>query len=98
MSRTWFMGPKRASFMKKRQRDVGPVDARSSYQREVAGLPPTRGDSAMRVIVLVKATSESEAGIMPSTELLEAMGRYNEQLANVGILLAGEGLPAVVEG
>jgi hypothetical protein len=46
----------------------------------------------MRVMVLVKATRDSEAGIMPSTELLEVMGRYNEQLANAGILLAGEGL------
>jgi hypothetical protein len=46
----------------------------------------------MRVMVLVKATRASEAGIMPSTELLEAMGRYNEQLANAGILLGGEGL------
>jgi hypothetical protein len=46
----------------------------------------------MRVMVLVKATKDSEAGIMPSTELLEAMGKYNEELANAGILLAGEGL------
>jgi hypothetical protein len=46
----------------------------------------------MRVMVLVKATRDSEAGIMPSTELLEAMGRYNEELVNAGILLAGEGL------
>src|SRR5438105_15327970 len=46
----------------------------------------------MRVMVLVKATRDSEAGIMPSPERLEAMGRYNEQLANAGILLAGEGL------
>ena len=46
----------------------------------------------MRVMVLVKATNDSEAGVMPSTELLEAMGKYNEQLANAGILLAGEGL------
>src|SRR5690349_3611230 len=46
----------------------------------------------MRVMVLVKATKDSEAGVMPSTELLEAMGRYNEELANAGILLAGEGL------
>lgn len=46
----------------------------------------------MRVMVLVKATADSEAGIMPSTELLQAMGRYNEELANAGILLAGEGL------
>ncbi|HKT15039.1 MAG TPA: YciI family protein [Allosphingosinicella sp.] len=46
----------------------------------------------MRVMVLVKATNDSEAGTMPSPELLEAMGRYNEQLAEAGIMLAGEGL------
>jgi hypothetical protein len=46
----------------------------------------------MRVMVLVKATAESEAGIMPSTELLEAMGKYNTEPVNAGILLAGEGL------
>lgn len=46
----------------------------------------------MRVMVLVKATADSEAGIMPSTDILEAMGRYNEELAEAGILLAGEGL------
>jgi len=46
----------------------------------------------MRVMVIVKATSESEAGQLPSTELLEAMGRYNEELAKAGIMLAGEGL------
>ena len=46
----------------------------------------------MRVMVMVKATEESEAGEMPSTELLEAMGKYNEALVNAGIMLAGEGL------
>jgi len=46
----------------------------------------------MRVMVFVKATSDSEAGIMPTQELLDAMGRYNEQLANAGIMLAGDGL------
>jgi len=46
----------------------------------------------MRVMVLVKATKDSEAGILPSTELLEAMGRYNEELVSAGIMLAGEGL------
>ena len=46
----------------------------------------------MRVMVLVKATAESEAGIMPSTELLAAMGRFNQELADAGILQAGEGL------
>ncbi|PTQ12124.1 dehydrogenase [Sphingomonas oleivorans] len=46
----------------------------------------------MRVMVLVKATKDSEAGIMPSTELLAAMGKFNEELADAGILLMGEGL------
>jgi len=46
----------------------------------------------MRVMVLVKATKDSEAGIMPSTELLEAMGKYNEELVKAGIMQAGEGL------
>jgi hypothetical protein len=46
----------------------------------------------MRVMVFVKATEESEAGILPSEELLTAMGAYNEELVKSGILLAGEGL------
>ena len=46
----------------------------------------------MRVMVLVKATKDSEAGAMPSTERLAAMGKFNEELVGAGILLAGEGL------
>jgi hypothetical protein len=46
----------------------------------------------MRVIVLVKASAESEAGVMPSTDLLAAMGTFNEQLVNAGVMQAGEGL------
>ncbi|MEI2296638.1 YciI family protein [Ensifer sp. MJa1] len=46
----------------------------------------------MRVVVFVKATEDSEAGKMPSTELLEAMGKFNEELVNAGIMQAGEGL------
>ena len=52
----------------------------------------------MRVMVMVKATRDSEAGRMPSTELLEAMGRYNEELAKAGVLLAGEGLKPSSQG
>ena len=52
----------------------------------------------MRVMVLVKATKDSEAGTMPSTELLEAMGKYNEELVNAGVMLAGEGLKPSAEG
>jgi hypothetical protein len=46
----------------------------------------------MRFMVIVKATKESEAGVMPSRELLEEMGRYNEELSKAGVLVAGEGL------
>lgn len=46
----------------------------------------------MRFMVMVKATAASEAGVMPSEGLLAEMGRYNEELANAGVLLAGEGL------
>ena len=52
----------------------------------------------MRVMVLVKATKDSEAGIMPTAELLEAMGKYNEQLVDAGIMQAGEGLHPSVNG
>ena len=52
----------------------------------------------MRVMVLVKATNDSEAGAMPSTELLEAMGKYNEELVKAGIMLAGEGLKPSAQG
>ncbi len=52
----------------------------------------------MRVMVLVKATKDSEAGVMPSTELLEAMGKYNEELVNAGIMLAGDGLQPSAQG
>ena len=52
----------------------------------------------MRVMVMVKATEDSEAGIMPSTELLEAMGKYNEELVNAGIMLAGDGLKPSSKG
>ena len=52
----------------------------------------------MRVIVLVKASTESEAGAMPSTELMEAMGRYNQELFEAGILKGGEGLKPSTAG
>lgn len=52
----------------------------------------------MRFMVLVKATKSSEAGEMPSTELIEAMTKYNEELVKAGVLLAGEGLKPSSEG
>ncbi|MBV8232956.1 MAG: YciI family protein, partial [Planctomycetaceae bacterium] len=52
----------------------------------------------MKVMVIVKATRGSEAGELPSTELLSAMGKYNEELVEAGILLAGEGLQPSSKG
>ena len=52
----------------------------------------------MKVAVLVKATKDSEAGVMPSAELLAAMGKFNESLVKAGILLAGEGLKPSRQG
>ena len=52
----------------------------------------------MRVMVMVKATKDSEAGNLPTTELLDAMGKYNEALVNAGIMLAGEGLHPSSQG
>lgn len=52
----------------------------------------------MRVMVLVKATEDSEAGLLPNAELLQAMGKYNQELINAGILRAGDGLKPSSEG
>jgi hypothetical protein len=52
----------------------------------------------MRVMVIVKATKNSEAGKMPSEELLAAMGKYNEELVKAGIMLAGDGLHPSTKG
>ena len=52
----------------------------------------------MRFMILVKADKNSEAGILPSTELLAAMGKYNEELVKAGVMLAGEGLQPSSKG
>ena len=52
----------------------------------------------MRVMVMVKATGDSEAGAMPSEELLTAMGAFNEELVKAGVMLAGEGLHPSAKG
>ena len=52
----------------------------------------------MRFMVIVKATKDSEAGVMPSEQLLAEMGQYNEELVKAGIMLAGEGLHASSKG
>jgi len=52
----------------------------------------------MRFMVLIKATEETEAGVLPSQEMLEAMGKYNEELVKAGVLLAGDGLQPSSKG
>ena len=52
----------------------------------------------MRVMVIVKASSESEAGQMPTEQILAEMGKYNEELVNAGVMLAGEGLQPSSKG
>ena len=52
----------------------------------------------MRFMVIVKATKDSESGVMPSTDLLEAMGKYNQELIDAGIMVSGEGLAASSKG
>ena len=52
----------------------------------------------MRFMILVKATRDSEAGVLPGRDLLTAMGKYNEELVKAGVMLAGEGLQASSKG
>jgi hypothetical protein len=52
----------------------------------------------MRVMVIVKADKNSEAGILPSKEIFEKMGKYNEELVKAGVMLAGEGLQSSAKG
>src|SRR6266702_3772839 len=52
----------------------------------------------MRFMVIVKADKNTEAGVMPSTELLTAMGAFNEQMVKAGVMLAGEGLHPTSKG
>jgi hypothetical protein len=57
-----------------------------------------KGERAMRFMVIVKATKESEAGILPDEKILTEMGKYNEELMKAGVILAGEGLHASSKG
>lgn len=52
----------------------------------------------MRFMMIVKANADSEAGVMPSSEIIAAMGRYNESLINAGVLLSAEGLQSSAKG
>jgi hypothetical protein len=57
-----------------------------------------KGDITMRVMVLVKANRESEAGILPDEKILAEMGKFNEELVKAGVMLAGEGLQSSSKG
>jgi hypothetical protein len=54
--------------------------------------PKPPGDTTMRFMILVKASKDSEAGVMPDEKLLAEMGKFNEELVKAGVMLAGEGL------
>jgi hypothetical protein len=72
--------------------------ANRSANGGVEGLGKPVGDTTMRFMILVKASKDTEAGVMPSQELLAEMGKFNEELVKAGILLAGEGLQASSKG
>ena len=55
-------------------------------------------ETAMRFMILIKATRESEAGVMPNQKLLADMGKFNEELVKAGVMLAGEGLQPSSKG
>jgi hypothetical protein len=57
-----------------------------------------KGERSMRFMVIVKASKESEAGVLPDEKSLTAMGKYNEELMKAGVFLAGEGLQASSKG
>jgi hypothetical protein len=75
------------------------VEAKPNYRNvlEVFG-PKSKEKSIMRFMVIVKANKDSEAGIMPSEELLTEMGKFNEELVKAGVMLAGEGLQPSSKG
>jgi hypothetical protein len=62
------------------------------------GTRTQKGETAMRFMIIVKATKDSEAGMMPSEQLLTEMGKYNEELVKAGVMLAGEGLQPSSKG
>jgi hypothetical protein len=83
------------SAVKKIREHVDLASARSSSRqshRRLITAPVGRKDRIMKVMVIVKASKDSEAGVMPSERLLRDMGRYNEELIKAGVLLVGEGL------
>ena len=77
--------------------NVGSRNPGSSYRRQANPAGATRRQ-AMRVMVLVKATEDSEKGILPTPELLAAMGKFNEELTRAGVMKSGDGLKPSSKG
>jgi hypothetical protein len=78
-----------------RQNPIRPVDERRRWPR---GATTIKRSETMRFMVIVKASKDTEAGVMPSTELLTAMGKFNEEMAKAGVIEAGEGLHPTSKG
>src|SRR5258705_1567539 len=74
------------------------VRDREHGSKDVQLQPKRKGETPMRCMVIVKASKDSEAGILPSTELLTNMGKFNEELVKAGVMLAGEGLQPSSKG
>jgi hypothetical protein len=89
--------PSAITFEKKSQRAVELRKPRASFQSQ-ADQAGSNKETTMRVMVFVKATDDSEKGILPTTELLDAMGRFNDELRNAGILRAADGLKPSSQG
>src|SRR5579864_3227580 len=88
----------RKNFLKPRRSDHSSFDVPVEAGSNSAASNRKSGDSEMRVMVIVKANKESEAGVLPDTELLAKMGKYNEQLVKAGVMLAGDGLQPTSKG
>jgi hypothetical protein len=66
--------------------------------RQIVGAHNIKGETEMRFMVIVKANRDTEAGVLPTKEILEQMGNFNEELVKAGVMLAGEGLQASSKG
>src|SRR5437016_5983641 len=82
----------RAPGIRRRWAGIREAGGRTRSVRKPGSTPKPEGDTTMRFMVIVKASKESEAGVMPSEQLLTEMGKFNEELTNAGVMLAGEGL------
>src|ERR1700722_8833209 len=71
---------------------------RSTYRQRSQHHLLSNGDTTMRFMVIVKANKESEAGMLPPTEMLNVMGKYNEDLVKAGVMVAAEGLQPSSKG